>query len=70
MFYAYVSKDRLAMFVTDDSCDTIFEDIIAHDIPRLEAADRKLAEFGFKRNMVWDDDREWVNYFATVEKIK
>lgn len=66
-FHVHVRKDLLSMFILDDWCDTVMEDIITHDLPRLDAADVKLAEYGFTRTTGWDGEGTLFFYARAVK---
>lgn len=54
------------MFVLDEYGDTILEDIIPHDQPRLAATELALASFGWRRVSDWE--KLALHWTAEVER--
>lgn len=64
MSWAYVDERFRTVFVLDEYAETVFEEIIGHDEPRLAAAETVLASFGWRRTSDWEQS---VNSHWTAE---
>lgn len=67
-YYAHLHKKLYRMSVLDDSACEVFSDIIEFGNDRFDAADNRLAEFGFARTEEWDSGDSGF-YIAEVTKI-
>lgn len=65
-FYAYVDNRYLRMTVVDQDCEEIIADIIDYRIPRLDAAEARLAEYGFELAEEWR--KEGDRWAARVQR--
>ena len=56
------------MVVIDQDCEEIFADIIDHSLPRLEAAEAMLAEYGFELAEEWKLEDDMSRWAARVQR--
>ena len=64
--WVHVDERKLVMFVLDEYGDTVLEDIIPHDQPKLAAAETHLASFGWRRMGDWE--KVALHWTAEVER--